>query len=1031
MKKITILLSFLLVLSFSLQAQFVKNWETQASASSHWLNTLSNSNNSVAYNGVTGNLLASVRGQKIYVLNASTGLLVDSLAEGTITEGFRYSKVRVDPTGVIYSCNLATGAGLWYVFRWANQADANPTKLVFTVSARTGDAFEVVGSGINTKIYASGSSSAKVYVFTTADGSNFTMSDSITVTAGLARGGIATEAGKDFLWVNGAGTALTKVGLNGTVISTPLSTAYGFGYPNDSVHTAYHTSTYFEHNGSKYVAITGRNSASYGKVMALYNVTVSEVNPRLYGFDTLGAAYVTNANATGDISVKKNSDGSVTLFHVITNNGIASWTTKPMLSGNYYIGASGTGPNGSTPHYATFRNALDDINNATISGDCTFFITSDITETYSDTRGIGLGINPEPYTITFKPYTGVQPTITFNYPTDLNGGPSGAFIIGIPGKGNVQWDSMRTTKNIIIDGSNTENGTTRDLTLQTSTTAQRNAFPVTIVGAVSNLVIKNTNIYYKAAGLASTSGNLFLGAIHVRSRNYLATNWVPKDILIENNHISGNFEGVALNAQGYITYQSGTPLPSDYPNNITLKNNLIEGKRRAIALYRAGSHDIIGNTIVLNQDVAANYSNEAIHAVDVDTNSIVNIYNNKIEKVSSMTNLVAVGNTAISIESFGTYNVYNNFIYGFALTATNPVAYVRGIRNSSANATLNCYFNSIYMTDILAGGTVAYNGILISNGTNDLKNNIVYSAVTDFASYCINREGTLGTLISDNNDFYAEDATNGNVGLWNAVPAQTLAAWQTASAQDANSISANPGFTSGTDLHLASNVSPVVGKGIAIAGITKDIDNDDRDVIPEIGADEFPGYIPVEIASFTSSLNGNVVTLTWTTASETNNAGFEVEKASVVNGENGTFEKVGYVKGFGTTANVQTYSYIEKAENGSFVYRLKQIDFDGKYNYSNEVKVEIGLPTEFTMSQNYPNPFNPNTSIQFTVPELSHVRLDVYSITGELVNTIVNEVKEIGSHNVVFNASKLSSGVYIYRMTAGNLVITKKMNLLK
>ncbi|MBX2975981.1 MAG: T9SS type A sorting domain-containing protein [Ignavibacteriaceae bacterium] len=172
------------------------------------------------------------------------------------------------------------------------------------------------------------------------------MSDSITVVAGLARGGIGTETGKDFIWVNGAGTALTKVGLNGTVLATPLSTSFAFGYPNDSVHTAYHTSTYFEHNGGKFVAITGRNSASYGKVFALYDVTNSETTPTLYGFDTLGNVSNTNGNATGDISVKKNGDGSVTLFHVVTNNGIASWTTTlaplPVELSSFNASVSGT-----------------------------------------------------------------------------------------------------------------------------------------------------------------------------------------------------------------------------------------------------------------------------------------------------------------------------------------------------------------------------------------------------------------------------------------------------------------------------------------------------------------------------------------------------------------------------------------------------------------------------------------------------------------------------------------------------------------
>ncbi|MCK7522678.1 MAG: hypothetical protein MZV64_35835 [Ignavibacteriales bacterium] len=172
-------------------------------------------------------------------------------------------------------------------------------------------------------------------------------------------------------------------------------------------------------------------------------------------------------------------------------------------------------------------------------------------------------------------------------------------------------------------------------------------------------------------------------------------------------------------AQGYGTYQSGTPVPLLFPYNITLKNNLIEGKRRSIALYKSGSHKIEGNVILLNQNIAANTTNEAIYVVDVLANSVVDIYNNRISKISSATNAANSGNTGISIETLGTYNIYNNMIYGFELTAANPVAYLRGIKNSSASATLNLNFNSIYMNNLadIGTGAVTYQGILLSRRT--------------------------------------------------------------------------------------------------------------------------------------------------------------------------------------------------------------------------------------------------------------------------------------------------------------------------
>ncbi|QOJ27833.1 MAG: T9SS type A sorting domain-containing protein [Ignavibacteriales bacterium] len=739
---------------------------------------------------------------------------------------------------------------------------------------------------------------------------------------------------------------------------------------------------------------------------------------------------------TGDKIIKASKDENPTIQTSTTglnSNGslVASHSQNEVplanLQGIYYVGAAGSGPGGSDPHFPSFRAALDTISSNPIAGDCIFYITSNITEPYSDNRGIGLAVDPGPYTITFKPYTGVQPVITFNYPTDLNSGPSGAFVIGIPGRGNISWDSMRTTRNIIIDGSNTAGGTTRDLTLQSATNSQRNAIPLVIVGDVSDVIIKNTNIHYKTQTV-STVGNLFAGAVMVRHRNYLGADRVPHDILFENNHISANFDGVAQNVQAYGVYQTGTPLPVTYPYNITLKNNLIEGKRRAIALYRAGSHDIIGNNIVLNQNIAANTTNEAIYAVDVDTNSVVNIYNNKISKVSSMTNGTGFGNTAISIESFGTYNVYNNFIYGFELTAANPVAYVRGIRNGSANATLNASFNSIYMTDILAGGTVSYSGMYFTDGNNTVKNNIVHNAVVDFAAYCISRVGALGTLTSDNNDFYYADATNGNVGFWNTAATQTLAQWQTASSQDANSISANPLFVSSTDLHLSANTSPVVGKGTALAGITMDIDGNMRDTIPEIGAHEFPGFIPVELVSFKAAASGNSVILSWETKTETNNSYFEVEKRT----ENTSFESIARLTGAGTSAQPVQYSYTDiNAGTGTVYYRLKQVDFDGSVNYSSEVSADLSVPTEFSLSQNYPNPFNPSTTIKFGIPADARVLLELYSVTGEKVATLIDGDLSAGYHQYLLNASNLATGVYLYRLSAGEFSSVKKLMLVK
>ncbi|NCQ18451.1 MAG: T9SS type A sorting domain-containing protein [Ignavibacteria bacterium] len=700
------------------------------------------------------------------------------------------------------------------------------------------------------------------------------------------------------------------------------------------------------------------------------------------------------------------------------------------LKGDIYVGNPGTGPGATNPQFALLKDAFDYLNTATFSDNVNLYITSDITEPYTGSVGIGLAVNPDPYTLTIKPYTGVQPVVTFNYPSDLNSGPSGAFVIGIPGKGNVTWDSLRTTKNIVIDGSNTVGGTTRDLTLQSALTAQRNGMPIVIAGDVSNLTIKNCNILHKAQAVSTS--NLFISAIMIRSRNYLSKDWVPNHITFDNNYISSNFDGVPQNAQALGTYQSGTPVPATFPNNITIKNNLLEGKRRVLALYQAGSMDIFNNEIILNQNIVANTSNEAVYAVSVMAGSVVNIYNNKISKLSSMSTVATSGNTGISIESNGTYNVYNNMINGFELTSANPTAYLTGIKNSSSTDTLNCFFNTIFMNDIADAGTgvVTYKGLSISNGVNDIKNNIIFSAESNFINYCYSREGTLGTLTSNYNDIFVQDNVNGRVGNWNSVAALTLADWQTASGQDANSKSVTVNFVSTSDLHLTGASDGDVNLiGTPLATVLTDIDGDTRHLtFPYMGADESNTPLPVELTSFTASAKGNVVELSWQTATEKNSSYFEVQRKS----EKNDWVSVGKVSASGTTTERVKYSFTEKNVNGTAaLYRLKMVDLDGSSSYSKEVEVKVDVPVNFELSQNYPNPFNPSTTIKYAVPVDSKVRLDIYSTLGELVVTLVNDLQTTGNYTVSFDASRFASGTYIYRLTANSTVITKKMLLIK
>lgn len=199
----------------------------------------------------------------------------------------------------------------------------------------------------------------------------------------------------------------------------------------------------------------------------------------------------------------------------------------------------------------------------------------------------------------------------------------------------------------------------------------------------------------------------------------------------------------------------------------------------------------------------------------------------------------------------------------------------------------------------------------------------------------------------------------------------------------------------------------------------------------------YDNVIPVEFALFTASVlqNEKEVRLNWTTATETNNSGFEILR--IAQNEN-VWGTIGFVPGFGTTTEPKSYSFTdENITAGNYKYRLKQIDFDGTFKYSNEIEVTVDFtPKELVLYQNYPNPFNPITIIRFEIPSQTRnvnvfVTLKVYDVLGNEVAILVNEEKQLGAYEVEFNGSQLSSGIYYYTLTSGNFSSTKKLILFK
>ena len=188
------------------------------------------------------------------------------------------------------------------------------------------------------------------------------------------------------------------------------------------------------------------------------------------------------------------------------------------------------------------------------------------------------------------------------------------------------------------------------------------------------------------------------------------------------------------------------------------------------------------------------------------------------------------------------------------------------------------------------------------------------------------------------------------------------------------------------------------------------------------------GGIPVELISFSVKQEQNRILLNWITGTETNNSGFEIER----NFNETDWSSIGFLPGQETTTEKQVYEFSDRPDiAGTYHYRLKQIDFDGSYDYSNELSVDFKPQFSFSLEQNYPNPFNPSTLIHYSIPQEGIITLTVYNSLGQTVKVLVNEVKEAGNHDVVFNASTLSSGVCYYTLSWGNQIQTKKLLYIK
>jgi hypothetical protein len=192
--------------------------------------------------------------------------------------------------------------------------------------------------------------------------------------------------------------------------------------------------------------------------------------------------------------------------------------------------------------------------------------------------------------------------------------------------------------------------------------------------------------------------------------------------------------------------------------------------------------------------------------------------------------------------------------------------------------------------------------------------------------------------------------------------------------------------------------------------------------------------LPVELVFFAGIINNNYIELEWRTETEVNNYGFEIERArSFDTPLENEWIKIGFVEGNGNSNSPIDYSFTDNNLGiaSKYYYRLKQIDIDGSFEYSDIVTIDRYALNNFDLSQNYPNPFNPSTKITYSVPELSIVTIKVFDILGNEIETLVREERQAGTYEFTWNSGNLPGGIYFYRLQTGYFVQTRKMTLLK
>jgi photosystem II stability/assembly factor-like uncharacterized protein len=411
-------------------------------------------------------------------------------------------------------------------------------------------------------------------------------------------------------------------------------------------------------------------------------------------------------------------------------------------------------------------------------------------------------------------------------------------------------------------------------------------------------------------------------------------------------------------------------------------------------------------------------------------------------------NGIAVGSAILKTTDGGTtwsipVNSVDNLLYSISFPDINNATAVGangaiikttdgGLTWSSQVSGTTAYLRSVSFTNANTGTAVGYNGTILrtlnggatwvqqNSGTSSYLKGVSFSDAnngTSVGEYSVNLRTTNGgtTWVQQSseggnfNSVHFTDSNNGTIVGYNGKILRTNNGGLTWFAQ-----------TSGTgDLYKVFFSDSNTGTAVGFSGNIGDVSTIIR---------TSNGALPVELTLFNGQWSGNNIRLNWKTATEVNNYGFEVERKT----NNTSWRKIGFVSGHGNSNSPKEYNFVDSdILNDKVLYRLKQIDFDGKYEYSKEILINIEAPKSFSLSQNFPNPFNPSTKIKYSISTTCFVKLKIYDILGRELLTLVNEQQNPGSYENIFNGTKYSSGIYFYELQAGDYLERKKLTFIK